>query len=109
MNGKHDDSTPRDIIVVGAGPTGLLLAGDLAAAGVPVTLVEKREHRISNLSRAFVAHARTLGHVGDEHPSRVGDHRPRRVAHVDVLGLSLRPEHVRAEPLPSLVERDDVS
>ncbi|MEV6379305.1 FAD-dependent monooxygenase [Streptomyces sp. NPDC051773] len=60
MNGKHDDSTPRDIIVVGAGPTGLLLAGDLAAAGVPVTLVEKREHRISNLSRAFVAHARTL-------------------------------------------------
>ncbi|MBD9702784.1 FAD-dependent monooxygenase [Streptomyces sp. ID01-12c] len=60
MNGKHDDSTPRDIIVVGAGPTGLLLAGDLAVAGVPVTLVEKREHRISNLSRAFVAHARTL-------------------------------------------------
>ncbi|MDX2598606.1 FAD-dependent monooxygenase [Streptomyces caniscabiei] len=60
MNGKHDDSTPRDIIVVGAGPTGLLLAGDLAAAGVPVTLVEKREHGISNLSRAFVAHARTL-------------------------------------------------
>ncbi|MDX3639378.1 FAD-dependent monooxygenase [Streptomyces sp. MB09-02B] len=60
MNGKHDDNTPRDVIVVGAGPTGLLLAGDLAAAGVPVTLVEKREHRISNLSRAFVAHARTL-------------------------------------------------
>ncbi|WP_078884193.1 FAD-dependent monooxygenase [Streptomyces sp. NRRL S-340] len=48
------------VIVVGAGPTGLLLAGDLAAAGVPVTLVEKRPHRISNLSRAFVLHARTL-------------------------------------------------
>ncbi|MEW2398532.1 FAD-dependent monooxygenase [Streptomyces sp. NPDC046862] len=51
---------PRDVIVVGSGPTGLLLAGDLAAAGVPVTLVEKRPHRISNLSRAFVVHARTL-------------------------------------------------
>ncbi|ULR50676.1 FAD-dependent monooxygenase [Streptomyces deccanensis] len=60
MNGKRDDNTPHGVIVVGAGPTGLLLAGDLAAAGVPVTLVEKREHRISNLSRAFVAHARTL-------------------------------------------------
>ncbi|MEU6351143.1 FAD-dependent monooxygenase [Streptomyces sp. NPDC047072] len=48
------------VIVVGSGPTGLLLAGDLATAGVPVTLVEKRPHGISNLSRAFVLHARTL-------------------------------------------------
>ncbi|GAA3094492.1 FAD-dependent monooxygenase [Streptomyces rectiviolaceus] len=48
------------VIVVGAGPTGLLLAGDLAAAGVPVTLLEKRPHGISNLSRALVLHARTL-------------------------------------------------
>ncbi|MEU6368364.1 FAD-dependent monooxygenase [Streptomyces sp. NPDC046931] len=53
-------ATPTGVIVVGAGPTGLLLAGDLAAAGVPVTLVEKRPHKISNLSRAFVLHARTL-------------------------------------------------
>ncbi|MFI6205114.1 FAD-dependent monooxygenase [Streptomyces sp. NPDC051041] len=55
MNG-----TPSSVIVVGSGPTGLLLAGDLAAAGVPVTVLEKRPHRISNLSRAFVVHARTL-------------------------------------------------
>ncbi|MGW5235647.1 FAD-dependent monooxygenase [Streptomyces nodosus] len=48
------------VIVVGAGPTGLLLAGDLAAAGVPVTLVEKRPRGISNLSRAFALHARSL-------------------------------------------------
>jgi 2-polyprenyl-6-methoxyphenol hydroxylase-like FAD-dependent oxidoreductase len=48
------------VIVVGAGPTGLLLAGDLAAAGVPVTLVEKRPRGISNLSRAFGLHARSL-------------------------------------------------
>ncbi|MEW2299113.1 FAD-dependent monooxygenase [Streptomyces sp. NPDC006655] len=51
--------TPR-VIVVGSGPTGLLLAGDLATAGVPVTLLEKRPHGISNLSRAFVLHARAL-------------------------------------------------
>ncbi|MFB0617499.1 FAD-dependent monooxygenase [Streptomyces sp. AGS-58] len=54
-----DDTTPR-VLVVGAGPTGLLLAGDLATAGVPVTVLEKRPHRLSNLSRAFVLHARTL-------------------------------------------------
>ncbi|MEU6402289.1 FAD-dependent monooxygenase [Streptomyces sp. NPDC046985] len=55
-------STPSaaSVIVVGAGPTGLLLAGDLAAAGIRTTLVEKRPHRISNLSRAFGLHARTL-------------------------------------------------
>ncbi|MFF0017491.1 FAD-dependent monooxygenase [Streptomyces sp. NPDC005374] len=52
------NATP--VIVVGSGPTGLLLAGDLATAGVPVTLVERRPHKISNLSRAFVLHARTL-------------------------------------------------
>jgi 2-polyprenyl-6-methoxyphenol hydroxylase-like FAD-dependent oxidoreductase len=52
--------TQHSVIVVGAGPAGLLLAGDLAAAGVPVTLVEKRPHKTSNLSRAFVLHARTL-------------------------------------------------
>ncbi|MFF4687365.1 FAD-dependent monooxygenase [Streptomyces sp. NPDC001307] len=48
------------VIVVGSGPAGLLLAGDLATAGVPVTVLEKRPHNISNLSRAFVLHARTL-------------------------------------------------
>jgi len=48
------------VIVVGSGPTGLLLAGDLATAGVRVTLVERRPSKISNLSRAFVLHARTL-------------------------------------------------
>ena len=48
-----------DVIVVGAGPTGLLLAGDLAAAGVEVTVLERRLEE-SNLTRAFVVHARTL-------------------------------------------------
>ncbi|MGW5124841.1 FAD-dependent monooxygenase [Streptomyces sp. NPDC004069] len=60
MTGTTGTGNRTPVIVVGAGPTGLLLAGDLAAAGVPVTLVEKRAHRVSNLSRAFVLHARTL-------------------------------------------------
>lgn len=62
MNGTHTSTAgiTHPVIVVGAGPTGLLLAGDLAAAGVRVALVERRPHEISNLSRAFGVHARTL-------------------------------------------------
>ncbi|MFI5659237.1 FAD-dependent monooxygenase [Streptomyces sp. NPDC051684] len=60
MDSTGSSRTTGSVIVVGAGPTGLLLAGDLAAAGVPVTLVERRPHQISNLSRAFAVHARTL-------------------------------------------------
>ncbi|MER5639608.1 FAD-dependent monooxygenase [Kitasatospora sp. NPDC002227] len=48
-----------DVVIVGAGPTGLLLAGDLAAAGLRVTVLEKRAAE-SNLTRAFAVHARTL-------------------------------------------------
>ncbi|MCK9793516.1 FAD-dependent monooxygenase [Isoptericola sp. 4D.3] len=49
-----------DVVVVGAGPTGLLLAGDLATAGARVTVLEKRPAGLSNLTRAFAVHARTL-------------------------------------------------
>ncbi|MFF3557495.1 FAD-dependent monooxygenase [Streptomyces tsukubensis] len=52
--------TDTDVVVVGAGPTGLLLAGDLAAAGVRTVLVERRPPGLSNLTRAFGVHARTL-------------------------------------------------
>ncbi|MEU7865870.1 FAD-dependent monooxygenase [Dactylosporangium sp. NPDC049140] len=46
-------------VIAGAGPTGLLLAGDLAAAGGEVTVLERRSGE-SNLTRAFAVHARTL-------------------------------------------------
>ncbi|MFF0476666.1 FAD-dependent oxidoreductase [Streptomyces sp. NPDC004284] len=52
--------THTDVLVIGAGPTGLLLAGDLAAAGIDVTLVERRPQGLSNMTRAFGVHARTL-------------------------------------------------
>jgi 2-polyprenyl-6-methoxyphenol hydroxylase-like FAD-dependent oxidoreductase len=51
-----DDVT---VLVVGAGPTGLALAGDLAAQGVAVTVAERHVEG-SNLTRAFAVHARTL-------------------------------------------------
>ena len=49
----------NDVLIVGAGPSGLLLAGDLAAAGVACTVLERRAGE-SNLTRAFAVHARTL-------------------------------------------------
>ena len=52
-------STRTDVLIVGAGPTGLLLAGDLAAAGVDTTVLESRGEE-SNLTRAFALHARSL-------------------------------------------------
>jgi len=48
-----------DVIVVGAGPTGLPLACELALGGVRCRLLERRADR-PNITRAFAVHARTL-------------------------------------------------
>jgi 2-polyprenyl-6-methoxyphenol hydroxylase-like FAD-dependent oxidoreductase len=48
-----------DVVVVGAGPTGLTLAGFLRAGGADV-LVLDRDAEAANTSRAAVVHARTL-------------------------------------------------
>ncbi|ALV30889.1 FAD-dependent oxidoreductase [Streptomyces sp. CdTB01] len=47
------------VIVVGAGPVGLLLAGELALRGIRVTLIERR-HGPATASRASTLHARTM-------------------------------------------------
>lgn len=48
-----------DVVVVGAGPTGLMLACELALAGVSVQVLEERAST-PNITRAFAVHARTL-------------------------------------------------
>ena len=49
-----------DVVVVGAGPTGLMLAGELALAGVDVVIVERRSTADLVGSRAGGFHARTI-------------------------------------------------
>jgi 2-polyprenyl-6-methoxyphenol hydroxylase-like FAD-dependent oxidoreductase len=48
-----------DVLIVGAGPTGLTLAAALAARGVPTHVID-RQAAGDNTSRAAVVHARTL-------------------------------------------------
>jgi 3-(3-hydroxy-phenyl)propionate hydroxylase len=48
------------VIVVGGGPTGLMLAGELALAGVDVAIVERRLSQELAGSRAGGLHARTI-------------------------------------------------
>jgi 2-polyprenyl-6-methoxyphenol hydroxylase-like FAD-dependent oxidoreductase len=62
----NTDPTPRalpyfdaDVLIVGAGPTGLTLATALAARGVRTRVID-RLHEGINTSRAAVVHARTL-------------------------------------------------
>jgi 2-polyprenyl-6-methoxyphenol hydroxylase-like FAD-dependent oxidoreductase len=52
--------TNHAVIVVGGGPTGLMLAGELALAGVDVAIVERRAGREIAGSRAGGLHARTI-------------------------------------------------
>jgi 2-polyprenyl-6-methoxyphenol hydroxylase-like FAD-dependent oxidoreductase len=52
-------TTNTDVLIVGAGPTGLTLATALAVRGIRVTVVD-RQAAGANTSRAAVMHARTL-------------------------------------------------
>src|SRR5690606_32201844 len=48
------------VVIAGGGPTGLMLAGELALAGVPVTIVERRADQSVAGARAGGLHARSI-------------------------------------------------
>jgi len=55
-----DPMSDYAVIVAGAGPTGLMLAGELALAGVDVAIVERRASQDLTGSRAGGLHSRTI-------------------------------------------------
>ena len=52
--------TGHAVVIAGGGPTGLMLAGELALAGVDVAIVERRASQDLVGSRAGGLHARTI-------------------------------------------------
>ncbi|MBW8882827.1 MAG: FAD-dependent monooxygenase, partial [Asticcacaulis sp.] len=52
--------TQHDVIIAGGGPTGLMLAGELALAGIDAAIVERRTDQDIIGLRAGGLHARTL-------------------------------------------------
>jgi 3-(3-hydroxy-phenyl)propionate hydroxylase len=52
--------TEHAVVIVGGGPTGLTLAGELALAGVDVAIVERRPNSELTGSRAGGLHSRTI-------------------------------------------------
>jgi 2-polyprenyl-6-methoxyphenol hydroxylase-like FAD-dependent oxidoreductase len=53
-------TTTHAVVITGGGPTGLMLAGELALAGVDVAIVERRETQDVAGTRAGGLHARTI-------------------------------------------------
>ncbi len=52
--------TEHAVVIAGGGPTGLMLAGELALAGVEVVIVERRASQHLDGSRAGGLHSRTI-------------------------------------------------
>ena len=59
-NDRSVAMTSHAVVIAGGGPTGLMLAGELALAGVDVAIVERRASQDLAGSRAGGLHSRTI-------------------------------------------------
>src|SRR5579859_6399609 len=59
-NCRSDAMISHAVVIVGGGPTGLMLAGELALAGIDVAIIERRASQDLVGSRAGGLHARTI-------------------------------------------------
>lgn len=88
------------VLVVGAGPTGLLLACELARRGCGVRVIEKRAAR-SSTSKALAVHARTLEVWEDAGVLDLALKRGRRVHGMNLYDGAKRLAHVGLDELES--------
>ena len=56
----HAATTNREVVIAGGGPTGLMLAAELALASIDVVIVERRQNQELVGSRSGGLHSRTL-------------------------------------------------
>ena len=59
-SGPKMPKTEHAVLIAGGGPTGLMLAGELALGGVDVAIVERRESQALSGLRAGGLHSRTI-------------------------------------------------
>ncbi len=57
---ESEQVTKHAVVIAGGGPTGLMLAGELALAGIDVAIVERRPHQELTGWRAGGLHSRTI-------------------------------------------------
>ena len=61
--------TEHAVVIAGGGPTGLMLAGELALAGVDVAVVERRASQdLVGRARAVCTHAPSRSSISAESP-----------------------------------------
>ncbi|MEV0841674.1 FAD-dependent oxidoreductase [Actinocatenispora sera] len=95
-----------DVLIAGAGPTGLMLGCELALAGADVLILERRAGATTTESRAGGLHARTL-EVLDQRgmvEPFLAEGRPLQVAHFSGLWLRLENLPTRYPHLLALLQ-----